>query len=562
MSDATNTIGLTPNLIQAGIDIDPVLLAEGLETIRQEKNETLGETFRLHWRAILWSMTLSLALVMDGYDGSITTAFYGLPAFLERFGVKNSKGKLVIDANYQTAIANILIPGNFLAFWVVGAATKRWGMRPVYAGGMVLITLIIFLFVFLQSIQMLLVAQLLVGFCWGLFHTLTAAYAAEICPIRLRGMAVSFISFCWGTGGFIAAGLNRAALDIQGDWSWRLPYCLQWIWPVPLFFAAIYAPESPYWLVRVGKIDQAKKCLTRIRSPGYWDSHSLDGYIEFIRHTDHLESAESSKGSFMEMFKGTNLRRTEIMLGVWTIQQWSGLSLTGYAIVFLKSVGWSTTAAFNLNMVITAMNLVGCALELFVINRFGRRPLILWGMTMLMTLLLLIGILGSVPFNHHVIQAIASFLILLNLIFHATIGPVTYTVAAEIPSSRLRQRTVAFGRGWYVANGVATGQLTPRMVNPKTTPGAWGWGAKAGYFYFGVAVVVTTWAYFRMPETGGFSFAELEILFANKVNARKFTKQHIHDEMAAGDSAFDTKPGEMDDDLKAIPQLEHNEYAK
>jgi len=101
----------------------------------------------------------------------VTTAFYGLPAFLERFGVWNEKKHVkVIDANYQTAIANILIPGNFLAFWVVGAATQRWGMRPVYAGGMALLTGIIFLFVFLQSIQMLLVAQLLVGFCWGLFR--------------------------------------------------------------------------------------------------------------------------------------------------------------------------------------------------------------------------------------------------------------------------------------------------------------------------------------------------------------------------------------------------------
>jgi SP family general alpha glucoside:H+ symporter-like MFS transporter len=85
------------------------------------------------------------------------------------------------------------------------------------------------------------------------------------------------------------------------------------------------------------------------------------------------------------------------------------------------------------------------------------------------------------------------------------------------------------------------------MVNPKTTKGAWGWGAKAGFFYFGIAGIVTTWAYFRMPETGGFSFAELEILFANKVDAREFTKQRIHDEMAADDSAFDKEKVEYNE---------------
>lgn len=164
-------------------------------------------------------VSAGLSCIADnkGYDGSITTAFYALPAFLERFGVPGPKGKLVIDPNYQTAIANILLPGNFLAFWVVGAATKRWGMRPVYLGGMAMMIGVVFMFVFLQSIPMLLAAQLIVGFCWGLFHTLTAAYAVEICPIRLRGIAASFISFAWGTGGFIASGMSRAALDIKGE---------------------------------------------------------------------------------------------------------------------------------------------------------------------------------------------------------------------------------------------------------------------------------------------------------------------------------------------------------
>jgi SP family general alpha glucoside:H+ symporter-like MFS transporter len=59
---------------------------------------------------------------------------------------------------------------------------------------------------------------------------------------------------------------------------------------------------------------------------------------------------------------------------------------------------------------------------------------------------------------------------------------------------------------------------------------AWNWGAKAAYFWFGGNLGVTLWAYFRMPETGGFSFAELDILFANKVNARKFTRVVIHGE--------------------------------
>lgn len=66
MSKEHHSIGLTAGLIESGSDVDPVLLGEGMELIRQEKNETVRESFTYHWRAIAWSVTLSLALVMDG----------------------------------------------------------------------------------------------------------------------------------------------------------------------------------------------------------------------------------------------------------------------------------------------------------------------------------------------------------------------------------------------------------------------------------------------------------------------------------------------------------------
>lgn len=103
---------------------------------------------------------------------------------------------------------------------------------------------VVFMFVFLQSLEMLLAANALGAFCWGLFNTLTAAYAAEICPIPLRGIAASFISMAWGMGGFLSSGMARAALNITGDWSWRMPYIIQFVWPVPLFVLGWFAPES------------------------------------------------------------------------------------------------------------------------------------------------------------------------------------------------------------------------------------------------------------------------------------------------------------------------------
>lgn len=73
---------------------------------------------------------------------------------------------------------------------------------------------------------------------------MTAGYAAELCPIRLRGLATSFISMAWGSGAFICSGVLRGSLAIEGNWSWRMPYAVQWAWPIPLFILAALAPES------------------------------------------------------------------------------------------------------------------------------------------------------------------------------------------------------------------------------------------------------------------------------------------------------------------------------
>lgn len=118
---------------------------------------------------------------------------------------------------------------------------------------------------------------------------------------------------CWGAGILLSSGVVRAVTVIEGDMAWRLPFMLQWVWPVPLFLAGYFCPESPWNAVRRGQIDIARKSLTRLRQ----GSEDLEGEVEaslaYIRHTTALEEAESESASFLECFQGTNLRRTEIV---------------------------------------------------------------------------------------------------------------------------------------------------------------------------------------------------------------------------------------------------------
>ena len=118
---------------------------------------------------------------------------------------------------------------------------------------------------------------------------------------------------CWGAGILISSGVVRGTLSIQGDLAWRLPFYLQWIWPVPLFIMAYLAPESPWNAVRRGKIAMARNSLKRLSSDTPYKDTAVEATLAYIMHTTALERAETEGASFWECFKGTNRYRTEIV---------------------------------------------------------------------------------------------------------------------------------------------------------------------------------------------------------------------------------------------------------
>lgn len=117
---------------------------------------------------------------------------------------------------------------------------------------------------------------------------------------------------CWGGGILLSSGVVRAVAGVSGDLGWKLPFMIQWVWPLPLFIGAYLAPESPWNAVRRNKIDLARASLKRLRQDNPDQGVEVEAALAYIRHTTQLELAETANATFLECFKGTNLRRTEI----------------------------------------------------------------------------------------------------------------------------------------------------------------------------------------------------------------------------------------------------------
>lgn len=191
-----------------------------------------------------------------------------------------------------------------------GQLCTRFGYRKVMCVSLVFMAAFIFITFFANSLAVLLVGQILCGFSWGVFATVGPSYASEVCPTNLRAYLTTYVNLCWAIGQFIAAGVMESLINRPDQWSYRIPFAIQWIWPVPLIVGCYLMPESPWYLVGRDRIEDAKRSLRRLTSNRSEDE--LNGQLAMMLHTIKIETEITTGTNYFDCFKGTDLRRTEI----------------------------------------------------------------------------------------------------------------------------------------------------------------------------------------------------------------------------------------------------------
>lgn len=499
-----------------------ILSSEAKLATEAEHNMSIRDAIKRYPKAVAWSILFSTAIIMEGYDIVLVTAFFAYPSFQKKFGepVKNGTSYQV-TAPWQSGLSNGARVGEIIGLFINGLLAEMFGMKRTMIVTLAVLCGFIFISFFAQNIQTLLVAEIFMGIPWGVFQTLTTTYAAEVCPVALRGYLTTYVNMMWGVGQLLASGVLRALLSRSDEWSYRIPFALQWIWPVPLIVGITFAPESPWWLVRKERYDEARNSLRRLTSAP--SDAELDNTIAMLRHSDEIEKELVAGTSYVDCFKGINLRRTEIACIAWVIQAASGASLMGYSAYFFEQAGLSTTISFDFSMALYSVAIVGVFISWWVMTYVGRRTIYLGGLSMLFLVLMAVGF-SSLAHSTAANYATGSLLLVFTLFYDITIGSVCYSIVAEIPSSRLRTKTIVLARIAYNIQGTINNVITPDMINPTY----WNWKGKAGFFWAGLCFLCLVWSYFRLPEPKGRTYAELDILFEQKVSARKFSSTRLN----------------------------------
>ena len=392
-----------------------------------------------------------------------------------------------------------------------------FGQKRVLLAALVTLAAFIFIVFFAPNVGVLTAGEVLCGLPWGVFASSAPAYASEVLPLTLRVYLTSYTNMCFIMGQLIAAGVLAGLVKRTDEWGYRIPFAIQWIWPAFLIPILTFAPESPWHLVRMGRLEEAEHSLNRLirQSSGV----DIKATLANIVHTNTLEKELAAGTTYWDCFRGVERRRSIIAMVVFAAQITSGLNFAYNSTYFFQQIGLNTTQTYNLNVGGTALALVGTLISWFAIMPyFGRRTIYLWGLFTMAMILFLIGILNVKTSEHRFGLTQAVLTLVWTFVFQLSSGQLGWALPAEMGSTRLRQKTVCLARNAYYVCSVIAGTLNPYFVNPTQ----WDLKGYTGFVWGGTCFVTFVWCYFFLPETKGMSFGEIDVLFEKRTPARSF----------------------------------------
>ncbi|OBT39587.1 hypothetical protein VE00_10551 [Pseudogymnoascus sp. WSF 3629] len=483
------------------------------------------EAMKIYRKAAFWSMFISLSIIMRAYDIEIMGNFFALPAFQQHFGIYYEGHGYQIPASWQVAMSMGSLVGQVVGAFLVSYPMERYGRKKTFGVCLLLTGIFTFMQFFASSIGVLTASQYLSGIVWGSYCVIATTYASEVLPLRLRGFLTGYINLCYVMGQFIQTGITRAFINRLDQWAYKIPFAIQWIWPVVLLSGLYFAPESPWWLIRQNDMEAAEIALEELSERD--ERINTKETLAMMVQTDMLEQEIEIGTTYADCWKGDNRRRMEICTLLFVIQNFSG-NPVGIATYLFEQTGLTSENAFDMGVGLNGMGFVGTLCSAIPLIYYGRRTCYLMGLSSVVTILFIVALMcfaKDYATNQSYAWGQATLLIVLQFIWQMTLGPLTYVVVCETPSTKLRSKTIALATMIDAATGLVTTAVGPYLLNP----GAANAGAKIEFLYGGISVFSLIWCIFRLPETKGRTYAELDILFEQKVPARKFKNYVIED---------------------------------
>jgi SP family arabinose:H+ symporter-like MFS transporter len=396
-----------------------------------------------------------------------------------------------MNVHQEGFTVSILIIGCIIGASAAGALSDRFGRKKI----LIVLALFFVLSAILSAVPQthleLIIARFIGGLAVGASSVLSPMYISEISPAQIRGRLVSLNQFTIVTGILVTYFSNWLLVDI-GPNNWRWMFGVEAI-PAGIFlFLLFLVPESPRWLAKQGMHDNALAILAKISGRKHAE----------VEMDEIVTSLKEEEGSFRELLQ-PGLRKilvVAVLLGFFS--QICGIDAVIYYApkIFLWSGYESASSAFLASVVVAVINFLFTIIALLYVDKFGRKPLLLFGLIGMTISFILAGyaLQSATTRTHLVLIPILSYI----AFFAISLGPIPWIFISEVFPNKIRGRAVSIATMALWISNFIIAQSFPWMVETI--------GGGSFYIFSLVCFLTFIFVLFMITETKGKTLEEIE----------------------------------------------------
>ncbi|KAK1255916.1 hypothetical protein MKX07_008175 [Trichoderma sp. CBMAI-0711] len=456
---------------------------------------------------------------MNGYDGSLINNLLQNPWFKAKYTVGN-------DGIWAGIVSSMYQIGGVVALPFVGPAIDGFGRRI----GMLLGAILIVVGTIIQGLSnsqgQFMGGRFLLGFGVSIAAAAGPMYVVEINHPAYRGRVGAMYNTLWFSGAIISAGAARGGLNVGGDYSWRLITWLQALFSGLIIIFCMFLPESPRWLYVHHKKDAAKAVLTKYHGNGNPDSVWVQLQLFEYEQLLNMDGADKRWWDYRALFRSrAAIYRLTCNVTITVFGQWAGNAVLSYFLgSVLDTAGYTgTIAQANITLINNCQQFAWAILGAFLVDRVGRRPLLLFSFAACTVVWLGMTVASSefaqsfigndangdpIYSNPSASKAALAMIFIFGAVYSVGITPLQALYPVEVLSFEMRAKGMAFSSFATNAAGLLNQFAWPVSMDKI------GWKT---YIIFTIwDLVQTVVVYFFIPETKGRTLEELDEIFEAK----------------------------------------------
>ena len=406
------------------------------------------------------------------------------------------KGEFSLTDSGLGTVAALLTFGCLIGALFTGNFTEKYGRKKVMLFTAIVYIISAFGCALSDSAAMLTIFRVLSGLAVGATSVVAPMYISEIAPAHNRGRLVSFNQFAITIGIVLAYILDYFLMDM-GDNSWRFMLGVPGVFGVIfLVFLLLKFPESPRWLLAHGKKDEAIKVL-----------NSIGGQALVNTEMPEMEKAfaaekKKEKMSFAELFKGKTGKIVLIGTLIAALQQITGINaVIMFSPEIFKAAGSAQGDSVMQAMIVGLVNFLMTIVALWLVDKKGRKTLLLWGAAGMIASLIYLTVEFAKPVQNGV-GVLVALLVYISF-FAASFAPVMWVIISEIYPNRIKGLAMSFSTAISWLCTFLTVYFAPVIQGTL--------GLHYLFAIFGVfSIIAFVFVKFWIPETKGKSLEQIE----------------------------------------------------